>query len=99
MPYDIMLSNIKLGEDGGRGDVWSEGICPPKSPLTHDGALLSWRWLNTCLLVGSRERIPHFALLVCTASALPIEPSLSQPTGFLTFNLLFLSPIPPGGSE
>lgn len=40
--------------------------------LTHQG------WLNTCLLVGSTELIPHFVLLVHTAFALAIKLSLSH---------------------
>lgn len=28
-----------------------------------DGAQLSWKWLNTCLLMGNNEWIPCFALL------------------------------------
>ena len=68
--------------------------------VTGDGALLSWRWLNTRLPMGSGERIPYFALLACVAFALLIKLSLSQPTNFLTFTLSILSPIPPGvGSE
>jgi len=66
---------------------------------TRDGALLSWGWLNTCLPTGSGERIPRFALLVCTAFALPIKLPLSQRMSFLTLTLPILSPIPPGGSE
>jgi len=62
----------------------------------RDGALLSWRWLNTCLPMGSSEHIPHFALLACVALAFHIKLSLSQPTSFLTFTLLIRSPIPPG---
>ena len=65
----------------------------------HDGALLSWRWLSACLPMGSSEWIPCFALLACAASALRIKLSLSQPTSFLTFTLLALSPIPLGGTE
>ena len=58
------------------------------------GALLSWRWLNTSLPIGSSEWIPYFALHQHTAFTLPIKLSLSQPTSFLTFSLPFLSPIP-----
>jgi len=65
----------------------------------RDGALLSWRWLNTCLPMGSSERIPHLALLARAAFAFPIKLSLSQPTSFLTCTLLILPPIPPRGSE
>ena len=64
-----------------------------------DGALLSWRWLNTCLLMGSSEWIPCFALLVRGAFASPIKLSWSQPTVFFNFTLLILSPIPPEGNE
>lgn len=47
--------------------------------------------------LGSSELIPYFALLVCTALALPIKKSLSQPIIFLTFIFLILYPIPLGG--
>jgi len=63
------------------------------------GALLSWRWLNTCLPMGSSELIPCFSLLLCVAFALPINLSLSQPTSFLTFTLSIFSFIPLQGSE
>jgi len=53
--------------------------------ITRDGALLSWRQLNTCQPTGSSEQIPCFALLVCVACALPIKLPLSQPMRFLTF--------------
>jgi len=43
-------------EEGG-GHVRSDGV-------TLDGALLSWRWLHTCLTMGSSEQIPCFAFLV-----------------------------------
>ena len=65
----------------------------------RDGALLSWRWLNTCLPMGSSELIPCFALPLCAAFALPIKLSLSQTMSYLTLTLLILSPVPPGGSE
>ena len=42
--------------------------------------------------------MPCFALLACAAFALPIKLSLSQPTSFLTFTFLILSPIPLGQS-
>ena len=62
-------------------------------------SLLWWRWLNTCLPMGSSELIPCSALLVGAAFASPIKLSLSQPTSFHTFTLLILFPIPPGRSE
>ena len=48
---------------------------------------------------GSSEWIPCFVLLACTAFALPIKLSLTQPTCFLTFTLPILSLIPPGAGE
>jgi len=62
-----------------------------------DGALRSQRWLNACLLIGSNELIPSFALLVHTDFALPVKLILSQPMSFLTFTLLIPSPILPVG--
>jgi len=59
-----------------------------------DGALLSWGWLNTYLPMGSGEGVPRFALLASMAFALSIKLSLFQPTSFLTFILVILSPIP-----
>lgn len=37
--------------------------------------------------MGSGKLIPSFALLVHADIALPVNPSLSQPVSFLTFNL------------
>lgn len=34
---------------------------PP--PKTHDEALLSWKWVKICLLMGSIEQMLYFALL------------------------------------
>ena len=56
-------------------------------------SLASWRWLNTCLPMGSSEWIPYFALLVCAAFVFAIKLSLYQPTSFHTFTLLIFSPI------
>jgi len=68
--------------------------------VIRDGALLPWRWLNTRLPMGSGEWIPFFALLAHAAFALPVQLPLSQPTSFLTFTRLILSPIPlKAGSE
>lgn len=53
------------------------------------GALLSWRWLNSCWPLGNwEEEIPCFALLVDVAFALLIKLPLSQPMSFPTFSLL-----------
>lgn len=50
--------------------------------------LLSWRWPNICLPMGSTEWILCFALPMCMAFAFPVQLSSSQPTGFLAFILL-----------
>ena len=94
-----MLSNKSWGKKekgGGCSELWH---LSSQITVTRDGALLSWRWLNTCLLMGSSELIPYLALLVCAAFALHIKLSLSQPVNFLTFALLILSSILRGGSE
>jgi len=46
-----------------------------------------------------RATAPRSALLARTAFISPIQLSLSQTPSFLTFPLLILSPIPPGGSK
>jgi len=85
------------------GGRWRKGGCSERWHLfsqvtiTHDGALLSWRWLNTCLPMGSKEWIPCCALLAGMAFALPINLPLSQPMSFLTFTLPILSPHPTMG--
>lgn len=58
----------------------------------HDGALFSWKWLYICLMKGGSEQIPYFILIALTIFALPIKLSLSQPTSFITFTFLILSP-------
>lgn len=47
-------------------------------------SLLSRRWLEICLLMGSSKYIPLFALLVCTAFAF-IKLPLPQPRNFCIF--------------
>lgn len=62
--------------------------------VMHDRTLLSWRWLNTCLLLGSGEGILCFVLLVllvCVSFALPIKLLLYQPIQFFTSTLLIFS--------
>ena len=91
--------HIKLGKEEGRGGHLEWWRLSSQVTVMCDGALLSRRWLNTCLPMGSGEWIPCFALLACAAFALPIKLSLSQPTSFLTCTLPILSPIPLRGSE
>lgn len=62
-------------------------------------ALLSWQWLNTCLLMGRSQQIPCSVLLVLRDSALPCELSLSQHRGSCTVTSPIPSFIPPGDSE
>ena len=54
---------------------------------------------NICLPVRSTEWIPYFTLLECTAFALPVKFSSSQPTHFLSYTFLILFPIPLSGNE
>ena len=67
--------------------------------VTHDAAPLSWKRLDTCLPMGSRERMPDLALHACAAFALPIKLCVSQPSTVLTFTLPILFPIPLGGAS
>lgn len=56
-------------------------------------ALLSWKWLNDCLLLRSSEWNSCFALLAYTA-LLYLLYFLSHPTMFLTFIFPILPSIP-----
>ena len=80
----------------GLSDLWH---LSSQVTITHDGALLSWRWLNIWLPMGSSEWIPCFALLVRAAFTFHIKLSLSQPMSFHTSALPVLSPIALVGSE
>ena len=91
--------HIKLGEEEGMGGCSEWWHLSSQVTITRNGALLSWRWLNTCLLMGSSEWSPYCVLLACTAFALHIKLSLSQPMRFHAFALLILSSILRGGSE
>ena len=64
--------------------------------ITCHGALLSWRWLNSCLPMGSSELIPCFALLACTPFAFLIKLFLSHE--FSHFYPSHSLPNPTGGS-
>ena len=90
-----MRSNKSWGKEaGGKGDIWSYDICLSQVAVMHDEGLLSWKWLNICPRMGSRECIYYFAWFVRAALALLIKLSLSQHTSLLTFTLPILSPIP-----
>lgn len=51
--------------------------------IMHNEALCFWRWMGTCLPMGSGELIPCFALIADTAVALLIKLSLHQFMGFV----------------
>lgn len=71
--------DIKWREEGGRNVECSECWCLSfQVTIMCDGALLSWRWLNTRLPKGTTELTPCFALPVCVAFDFPIKLSLSQ---------------------
>ena len=99
-PFHMMsCSAIKAGERGRKGrhlELWHLSC---HVTIMNVAALCSWRWLNTCLLMGSSEWIPWFALLARAAFAILINLSLLQLTSFLTFTLPVLSPVPLWGSE
>jgi len=100
-PYHMMSCSADKagGRRRKRGNILSYGVLPSQVTVMHDGALLSWRWLNTCLPMGRSEWNPWFSFLTCTVFALLTETSLSQPRSFLTFTFLILFRFPPGGSE
>lgn len=66
----------------------SYGVCLSKKNVAHDGTLLSWKWPNTCLLLGifHSECITCFTsliliiLLYLLSSHSSISNSLPQPT-------------------
>lgn len=68
-------------------------------PSHHYGAQLSWKWLNTCLLMENNEQIPCFAVLTCVACALSIKLSLSELMSLLISILLVLFAIPERATE
>lgn len=69
------------------GNFWRVGICLPNHSYM---ALLPWRWLNTCLPMGSRE----FWLFVCKAFTFPIKMPLSQDVSFLPLPVPIVPLIP-----
>ena len=94
--YHMMsCSAYKAGRrQGGRSEWWR---LSSQVTIMRDGALLSWRWLNTCLLMGSSEWIPCFALLVCTAFALLLSCLYLNPRVFSLLLFWFSPPSHRGG--
>lgn len=79
----------KLGKEEGLG--WCLEFWPLSSQVTVlcDKALLSWKWLNLCLLMAPSEWILYFALFTHAAFAFSIKISLSQPSRFFSFLLIW----------
>ena len=87
-----MLSNKSWGNKEEGGDVQSNSICLPKSPLR---VMEPCSPGDGCLPTGSGEGT-HFVLLVQAAFDVPIKLSLSHPPSFHTFTLtILLPPAPP----
>ena len=93
--HTTSCSAIKTGGRRRKGRMFGVMAFPYQVIVMCDKALLSWRWLNIFLLMGSSVSILCFAVLVRTDFALPAKLLLSQPSIFLTFTLLILSLIPP----
>lgn len=55
------------------------GVCLPKSPLRHDGVLLSWRWKDCPLETGN-----DFLVLLCVCGFCFIKLCLSKTMSLLT---------------
>ena len=98
IPYDAVLSNKSWGERRRRGTFGVMAFVFLRHCYMW-WALLSWKYLNTCLLMGSSRWITCFPLLVLAAFALLRKLSLPQPMSSHTFTFLILSPIPSGESE
>jgi len=86
----VIKAGGKNGEEGS-SELWCLAC---QQTLTRGEVLLSWRQLNSCLLICRSELIPYFALLVSAAFDLLVKLSLSQPTSFPTFTLLLLLATP-----
>jgi len=55
MSYDVMPSNIQLGEKEERGQCSELWCLSSQVTVADDGALLSWRWLSISLPAGNSE--------------------------------------------
>lgn len=69
------------GRKGGRGENTVLWDLSPQVTTVHNGALLSWRWLNNSLARGSESK---FLGLFCLCVQLLVLLSLSQPMSFYT---------------
>ena len=75
------------------GCSWLWHLSSQKTTM-HTETLLSRKWLDICLLMGSSEWIPLFALRVCAAFAFSVKLPLFWFTSCLDF--LLFSPHPMG---
>ena len=88
IPYDVMLSNKSLGEEGRKEgeDIWSYGVCLPKLPLRvtkmakhlpADGTY----WINSLFWFPCMCSFcfPSWTVLILTHGFLPFCPSHSSP--------------------
>lgn len=91
-----MLSNKSTGKGGQRGEGHGNGILLPKQPYACAVALLSSKWLDTCLAMGSNELIPLLALFALVAFVCPIKLSFSQSMSLLSLPLFFPCPMGDG---
>lgn len=88
----------KREEEERRGSIQRNSILSSQVTVTHDGALLSWGWVNTCLPMKSGELfLALFARACCFA--LSIKLSIFQPMTLSTCTSSNLFPIPLQGSE
>lgn len=51
-----------LGKEEGRGNLQEGWLLSSQEAIMYDRAQLSWRWLNTYLLIGSSD---GFLVLLC----------------------------------
>jgi len=87
IPYHMTLrSSYKASGRRRKGDILGvmEFVFPSNRCVWWSPAFLEMA-LNTCLPKWSSERFPCFALLVCTAFALPVKLPLSQTCTFSYF--------------
>lgn len=68
IPSHLIPSDSAIKAGGKQEEVWHLVLWHLSSQVTikRDEALLSWKWLNVCLLMGTSDRI-----LLCWHTALP----------------------------
>lgn len=88
IPHPVVSCSIYKA--GWRRRNQGEGYLSSEVTVMHDGTLLSWRWLITCLPLG---RVKEFFVLfrLYVSFALPIKLLFYQPIRFFTSILLIFS--------